>query len=310
MLPATELYLSLRSGAVLQESFEDRRLLEPVTKLYVPGEQTIECFEPIIFACVLSTNPAVVRHIWEAYDRHGLEVPTARCLAQLMCSSMLSVELQQLHRWIYGKTGLPAEWPQCDLYMSLQHDCPSLLEDFSGSAADFRLLPAVLEVPRYGLVNFDVVLTACGACQDVRLVQHVWTASVRRGLAVPVQECLEALQQSPLPEYEVVALLKWASLRFELPLTVSEEPRRIQPHRHLVRRVIAELPVVRAKPYLTDVLSIPACVDHITSFLLLDKQELRRLKASDRAHEESFSFFQQSLRQPQHNTTDFLNIFL
>lgn len=314
MTPATELYMSLKSGAVLQENFDDKRLLEPVDILYVPGEQSIGHFEPVVFACRLSFDPAVVRHVWEAYNRHGLEVPITKCLEQLLCSSMHPVELQQLHRWIYGKTGLPLEWPRCDLYMSLRHGCPAVLDDFEGDAADSRLLPVALEVPCYGAVNFDAVVTACDCCPDVRLVKHVWDASVRRGLTVPLQECLGALQKSPLPEKEVVELLKWAFLRFDLPLSVPESARRIQPHRHLVRSVVAELPVVRAMPYLSAVLTVSACVNHVASFLLMDKEVLRQLKASDRVHEESFSFLQHPLMQQQQSSfhwshTAFLDLF-
>jgi hypothetical protein len=313
MTPATELYLALSSEKILRYSLDNPELLQTSENFYIP-EKSGEAisFNPVVFACKLCPTPDAVQHVWLAYERHAVEIPIGECLEALCKSPMTPQQQQELHRWIYNKTGMPKNWPHCDLYMSLRHGCPSLLGEFDGDGQDSRLLPLQLEVPCYKSVNFDPVASACACCPDIRIVKHIWEACSRRGLVVDIVECMEALKQSPLSVNQVVDLLKWCCFRVNLPhsLPYSVENHRdfghtsaerqvlvelfhvnlpqILPHAvknqrdfahsSLVCQVLAELPAVRTKPFLYDILQKDDCVDCIVSFLLPKSQELKPAK--------------------------------
>jgi len=284
MLPAAELYLALKDEAtLLNYSFEDPGVLEDISNLYVPAgrhnvSENILYFEPAMSACKHCSSSAGVRHVLLAYELHKRTIPIERCLEILSTSSsMIPEQLQSLHQWIFNKFGLPGNWPRCDIYMSLRRGCPSLLQEFRGDGVDPRLLAMRLEVPMYGAVDFDPMTNACAHCPDIQIIKHIWEACSRRGIVVSAAECMMALQKSPLTRKDVVKLLKWLSFRFNLPQclpTAPDDDEKAAPHRDLVRMVLEELPVIRAKPMLLDFIVDESCVNNITSFLLHDTTKL------------------------------------
>lgn len=288
MLPAAELYLAMKDEAtLLKYSFNDPGVLEDISNLYVPAgrhhvSENILYFEPAMSACKHCSSFAGVRHVLSAYEMHKKTIPIERCLEILKTSSsMIPEQLQRLHQWIFDKFGLPSNWPRCDIYMSLRRGCPSLLQEFHGDGVDPRLLAMRLEVPLYGVVDFDPMTNACAHCPDIQIIKHIWEACSRRGIIVPPSECMAALQKSPLPRKGVVGLLKWLSFRSNLPHclpSAPEEHEKATPHRDLVRMVLEELPVIRARPMLLDFIVDESCVNNITSFLLRDTTNLSQAR--------------------------------
>ena len=272
MLPAAELYLALRDeDTILKQNFDDPALLEDSKGLYISGGEVIEHFEPAVSACERCPTFVGVRHVFLAYKKHKKAVSIERCLDALRSSSMLPEQQQLLHRWIFEETGLPANWQRCDIYMSLRRGCHSLLEDFGGDGDDPRLLPVQLEVPCYGFVDFDPLVNAFACCPDVLIIKHLCEACLRRNLAVHAIECTEALQTSPLPRKQVVELLKWLSLRVDLPHRLQHE--KGFPHGRLVCRVLEELPMIRAKAFFSSIVD-QGCMENIMSFILYDSKML------------------------------------
>lgn len=271
MVPAGEIYLALVNGTIMGQTFEDPVLLMPMTDLYIPGiNLTIAEFHPLRFACLICSTATEVQHVWSAYVRHGVEIPLGLCLQAIQESFMVVDQKQLVHRWIYHCTGTPEDWPSCDLYLSIRKGCPSIVEDLRGLMRGSRLRPQLLKVPYYDWVQFDPTPNAFMHCPDARIIKHVWKACVCQGMAPSAEECLVALAQSPLPPAGVVELLKWMSFRMDLPTTLlGDAPFTSKfPHEVLLRKVLAELPAIRTKPFLHSVVPEGGCVDHILSFLL------------------------------------------
>jgi hypothetical protein len=273
MTPAAELYLALRSKAILNFNLDDPEVLKTSNIVHVPDfpmHLTIRHFSPVVFACKICPISAGIHYVWTTCERHGIEISVDACLDALGKSKRTPEQQQDLHRWIFERTGSPVHWEQCDIYMSLKRGCPSLLEEFRGDSDDPRLLPRPLKVPFYGSVDFDPVTNACACCPDPQILQHIWQACARRGLVVNITECMMALMKSPMSKQQVVDFMTWSCFRANFPHSsqLQLENEKDLVHAGLVKKVLADVHVLRTQPFLQSKLRKGGLVNHILAFLI------------------------------------------